>query len=98
MGIIFGNVTPDFNRVGEDGLFTRYNSAIIAHDGKLIANAASPTLGEGRTHKSLMPNYDKFHDKRYFTSLRELSQDLGVPLPDILRAFDIPINGMQTRV
>ncbi len=45
-----------------------------------------------------MPNYGMFHDKRYFTSLRDLAKELGVGLPDVLKAFDMPINGTNTRV
>jgi NAD+ synthase (glutamine-hydrolysing) len=45
-----------------------------------------------------MPNYGMFHDKRHFTSLRQLAHELDVELPDILRAFELPINGVQTNV
>lgn len=38
LGIIFGNVTPDFTKVSEDGTFRRYNSAIVAHDGEMLTH------------------------------------------------------------
>lgn len=98
LGIIFGNVTVDFDRRGENGSFQVYNSAIVAYDGKLVENEASKYLWTGRTHKSLLPNYGMFHDKRHFTSMRQLAEELGVTLPDILRAFELPINGQKEKI
>jgi NAD+ synthase (glutamine-hydrolysing) len=58
-GILFGAPMPTGKEIGK-GL---YNSALLAHQGKIISVH----------HKSLLPTYDVFDETRYFDPASELS-------------------------
>lgn len=96
MTVIWGSVDADFNKTGENGEFRIYNAAFVARDGQWVENGS--TLPPGRTYKTLLPNYDKFDDKRYFTSLKTLVEETGVQLSDLLKPFEIDMNGKKIRV
>lgn len=54
---VVGFVDFDASKVNEDGTFRKYNAAAVLQDGKILAAA----------HKTLLPNYRYFDDKRYFS-------------------------------
>jgi NAD+ synthase (glutamine-hydrolysing) len=60
--VIFGTLTFDPYRIGEDGRLRKFNSGLIAQNGEWI----------GRVVKTLQPNYRIFDDDRYFYSSRKL--------------------------
>lgn len=63
--VIFGSVTCDKTKVGENGRIRKFNSALIAQDGKWL----------GVTNKSLLPDYRIFHDTRHFYSTRYIRDE-----------------------
>ena len=58
MGILVGTISKSGRSAGK-GL---HNSAVLAHDGKILAT----------THKSLLPTYDVFDEARYFDPAEEV--------------------------
>lgn len=94
--IVWGSVDADFEKRGENGEFRIYNAAFVARDGQWVDNGSG--LPPGRTYKTLLPNYDKFDDKRYFTSLKTLAEEMGVPLESLLKPFEITVNGRKIKV
>ncbi|RMD86964.1 MAG: NAD+ synthase, partial [Candidatus Dadabacteria bacterium] len=57
---IVGFIDLDREKIRPDGLKCRYNSAALVQDGKLV----------GITDKTLLPEYDVFSEKRYFSEAR----------------------------
>lgn len=58
VGLIFGSITEDDDRVGTD----IHNSALLCYDGKI----------QFIQHKTLIPNYDVFDEIRYFDPSKEV--------------------------
>jgi len=87
---IWGNIDLDFNLRSEDGRIRKYNAAFVAQNGEYV--------GTGRIHKTLMPKYREFDDERHFYSLRKEAVDLGVPLPHLLKPFEIEFNGALRKI
>lgn len=58
VGIIFGSITEDDDRIGTDV----HNSALLCYDGKI----------QFIQHKTLIPNYDVFDEMRYFDPSKEV--------------------------
>ena len=58
---VVGFIDYDEDKVGNDGRKTRYNAAAFVSDGKLV----------GIQHKTLLPTYDVFDEKRYFLPATE---------------------------
>lgn len=61
LGVIFGSITIEPNKTGEDGRLRKFNSALFIQNGKLLK----------RSNKSLLPKYRIFDDARHFFSLRQ---------------------------
>ena len=74
--VIWGNVLTDRTKVNRDGTVRKYNAAFAARDGKLL-----PSVVAIKTH---LPTYRQFHDRRHFTSLKDLAAEEGVPLSEKL--------------
>lgn len=74
---IFGSVTAEPKKNGEDGRQRKHNSAIVAQNGKVITEIS----------KTLQPNYRFFNDDKHFYSSRKTAQELAVP--DILKPVKI---------
>ncbi len=87
---VWGNIDLDFNLRSEDGRIRKYNAAFVAQNGQYV--------GSGRIHKTLMPKYREFDDERHFYSLRKEAVDLGVPLPELLKPFEIDFNGIKRKM
>jgi NAD+ synthase (glutamine-hydrolysing) len=85
---IWGNVSIDEEKVGEDGRVRKYNAAIVAQDGRQL----------GISYKTLMPKYREFDDERYFYSLRKMAQDSHRQLKDYLNPYLIELNSKQRKV
>lgn len=58
---IIGFIDYDHEKRNNDGRIRKYNSAALLQNGKIL----------GIVHKTLLPNYRYFDDKRYFTSGEE---------------------------
>lgn len=58
VGIIFGSITEDDDRIGSDV----HNSALLCYDGKI----------QFIQHKTLIPNYDVFDEMRYFDPSKDV--------------------------
>lgn len=83
---IWGNITIDRDKTGEDGRLRKYNSALAANNGEWI----------GRTTKTLQPKYRIFDDERHFYSRRQLYNEMvwrdgheGSEVSDLMRPFTI---------
>ncbi len=74
---IFGTVTISAG-AGEDGRSRKHNTAVVASGGKVIG----PVFGG--SVKSLQPDYRFFNDGKHFYSLRQIAEERGVPLEDLL--------------
>jgi NAD+ synthase (glutamine-hydrolysing) len=57
VAVVIGFIDYDKNKKNNDGRIRKYNAAALIQNGKLI----------GTAHKTLLPNYRYFDDKRYFT-------------------------------
>ena len=88
--VIWGNVLTDRNKVNRDGTQRKYNAAFAAHDGNLLRSVVAI-----KTH---LPTYRQFHDRRHFTSLREVSDEEGVSLAAKLQPHTLPIGSARHRV
>jgi NAD+ synthase (glutamine-hydrolysing) len=55
--VVVGFIDRDADARNEHGLRRRYNAAAVVRDGRVLQ----------RAHKSLLPNYRYFDDKRFFT-------------------------------
>src|SRR3989344_4793324 len=53
---IVGFIDYDFKKKNNDGRLRKYNAAAVLQNGKIV----------GIVHKTLLPNYRYFDDKRYF--------------------------------
>lgn len=83
--VIWGNVLVDRTKRNWDGTIRKYNAAFGARDGKLLA----PVLAI-KTH---LPTYRQFHDRRHFTSLRDLAYEESAPLSEKLLVHDLILGG-----
>ena len=83
--VIWGNVLVDRTKRNWDGTIRKYNAAFGARDGKFLA----PVLAI----KTPLPTYRQFHDRRHFTSLRELAYEEGVPLSEKLLVHPLILGG-----
>lgn len=88
--VIWGNVLTDPTKVNRDGTIRKYNAAFAARDGDLL-----PSVVAIKTH---LPTYRQFHDRRHFTSLRELADEDGVSLSEKLLVHDLVLGGSAHRV
>lgn len=88
MTVVWGNVDIDEDSVGEDGRIRKFNTAFVAHDGKIA----------GRIYKTLHPDYREFDDDRHFYSSRKIAQDRGVSVHDFLKPLGININGEERKI
>ncbi len=99
---IFGSLQISEHKKGEDGRIRKYNSALIAQNGKWV----------GTTVKSLQPNYRVFDDDRHFYSLRKICEEKNFEanvlkeyfmprhfcLDDFLQVFPLYINGREIKI
>jgi NAD+ synthase (glutamine-hydrolysing) len=58
VAIIVGFIDYDLSKKNQDGRLRKYNAAALIQNGRVL----------GIIHKTLLPNYRYFDDKRYFTS------------------------------
>ena len=83
--VIWGNVLTDRTKLNRDGTVRKYNAAFAARDGKLL-----PSVVAIKTH---LPTYRQFHDRRHFTSLKDLAAEEGVPLSEKLLVHELVLGG-----
>jgi NAD+ synthase (glutamine-hydrolysing) len=94
--IMYGNVYVDYNRSNKDGRVRKFNAGYAWYNGSPLKG--SPHLPDGMSVKSLLPNYRIFDDERYFFSLQELSNDLGVRIEELLVPLNVTINDQKIRI
>lgn len=94
IAIFWGNIYAEFNKKGKDGRIRKYNAVYVAQDGSWVDNG----VFLGRSYKTLLPTYGKFHDTRHFYSMSDLSQETKKPLESLLRPFPINIKGKEIKV
>jgi NAD+ synthase (glutamine-hydrolysing) len=78
---IFGNVTTDTTRRGEDGRVRRYDSVIICDQGQLWTQ---PKTKYKFLPKTLLPNYGPFEDTRFFYDNRRLAVEMECKVSSLL--------------
>lgn len=88
--VIYGNVFLDMNRKNKDGRSRKYNAAFAFYNGQPLVHKGY--LPDAIVIKSLLPNYRIFDDERYFFSLQEYSQDIDIPVEQLIQPFEIKIN------
>lgn len=88
--VIWGNVLTDRTNINRDGGIRKYNAAFGARDGKLF-----PSPLAIKTH---LPTYRQFHDRRHFTSLKDLASEEGVPLSEKLLVHELVLGDATHRV
>lgn len=88
--VIWGNVLTDRAKLNRDGTVRKYNASFAASDGKLLESVVAI-----KTH---LPTYRQFHDRRHFTSLKDLAVEEGVPLRDKLVVHHLRLGGTTHRV
>lgn len=88
--VIWGNVLTDPRKLNRDGTIRKYNAAFAASDGKLLPS--------GVAIKTHLPTYRQFHDRRHFTSLKDLAAEEGVPLSEKLQVHELLLGGATHRV
>ena len=93
--LVFGTVSFDSTRKGEDGRWRRYNSYIVAQDGKALVQ---PVLGMPYGIKTLLPNYREFDDGRYFYDLRKLALERDCAWSKLLAPWDLTIQGQNLKL
>ncbi len=91
---VWGSVVADATKIGEDGRMRKYNAALIAHDGKMVSNGVLP----GWVPKTNHPKYRIFDDERHFYPAAKLAAEMGLTLEQLLRAFDVTIDGTRVRL
>lgn len=87
---VWGNVDLDFSKLNEDGRIRKYNAAFIAQNCRWVGN--------GATHKTLLPNYREFDDARHFYSLRNQAWDRQMPVGELLEPFEVAIGNESVRL
>lgn len=85
---VWWNVDYDETKKNNDWSMRKYNTAFVWANWKLL----------WARHKTLMPNYRMFDDKRYFTSLEELAREEWIPLEEFYKPFEIEIDGVRQKV
>lgn len=93
--IIFGNVAVDWQKKNHDGRVRKYNALFAARDGKLIPPKNFPYP---YVIKTLLPNYREFDDTRHFFGLQELSEELGLPVENLIRPLELDLGAKKYRV
>lgn len=82
--VVWGNVDVDKKKKNEDGRWRKYNAGFVASNGQWVSGGA----GNGKTYKTLMPNYREFDDGRYFYSLQKYAIEENKSLKNVLRPFE----------
>jgi NAD+ synthase (glutamine-hydrolysing) len=95
--VLYGNVFLDKNAKNKDGRARKYNAA-YAFFNKQPLKCSGSKIAEGVAIKSLLPNYRIFDDERYFFSLLELSNDLGLPLENLILPFELQYDGKTIKI
>lgn len=86
LAVAFGSVGVDWKRRNEDGRIRKYNAFFLARNGVWL----QPPGGRYPfTIKTLAPNYRIFDESRHFYDSRKLALELGVPVAELLRPFDV---------
>ncbi len=89
--VVYGNVAPDPERIGEDGRVRKFNAVHVCRDGVEVRRPGLPPGVPGGAHaKTLQPNYRFFDDDRHFYSLRKLAAAVGRPVSDWLIPYRVP--------
>ncbi len=91
---IWWNVFADKDNIWDDWRLRKYNSAYIASDGKTINNWVFCWV----THKTLMPKYRLFDDRRHFMSMQNLALEQGKDIKELLKPFELTINWIKKKV
>ena len=93
--VIFGTVVTDPSLLGEDGRAARFNSVIVAQNGKAIINSG---LQRPYAIKSLSPNYRGFDETRYFMDARKYAFYVRKPWEELIAPFEVSIKGQLVKL
>lgn len=93
--LVFGSVTCDATRKGEDGRWRRYNASIVAQNGKALLH---PALATPFGVKTLLPNYREFDDTRYFYDLRKLALERNCHWSSLIAPLALTIKDQPIRL
>jgi len=95
ISVLFGNVSVDWNKIGDDGRVRKYNAFFIAQNGILCGGDNFPYPFRIKT---LHPNYREFDDTRHFYSLRKLALEMGVRVEELLKPVSLNITGEKLNI
>lgn len=93
IAVIWGNVFSDLKSLGPDGNLLKYNAAYVAQNGEWVSNG----VFEGKTLKTLLPNYRIYNDGRHFVSLRDFANEQNLSMSEVLRPFELVLSGRQVK-
>jgi len=85
---IWWNIDYNIFRKNWDWSTRKYNAAYLASNWEII----------WKRNKTLLPNYWKFDDKRYFTSLERVSLEWEKHISNFYEPFEIEINWTKQKV
>lgn len=86
--VVFGSITVSLGEKGEDGRQRKHNTALIAQNGKLLAERP----------KTIHPNYRFFNDDKHFFSLRKTAQEEKTDLKEALKPVQVEIRGRKIKL
>jgi len=91
---IWWNVYVDEDNIWEDWRLRKYNSAYIASDWKLVNN----NIFNWVMHKTLMPKYRMFDDRRHFTSMQNMALENWKNINEYFEPFNVIIDWIKKKV
>lgn len=92
--VVWGSIVQDKTKIGEDGRFRKYNSVLIAQNGKLVSNG----ILNGFIPKNNLPKYRIFDDARHFYPAYKLAGEMNLELKDFFKPFEIEINHQKYKI
>ncbi len=109
IAIVFGNVVSDSDinkrlnssnhHPNKDGRTRLYNAACAVQNKRWLSRVKENNLlPEGVQPKTLLPNYRFFDDQRYFFSLSDVAQDMGVDIEELSQPFLLKIGDKTYRL
>jgi len=91
---IWWNVSIDETKKNQDWRVRKYNSVFIASNWELVSNWVMNWV----MHKTLLPNYRLFDDKRYFTWALQYAKENNIDLQDLFKPFEVIIDWVKTKI
>lgn len=92
--VVWGSIVQDKTKIGEDGRFRKYNSVLIAQNGKTVSNGVL----NGFIPKNNLPKYRIFDDARHFYPAYKLAGEMNLDLKDFFKPFEIEIDNQKYKI